>query len=156
MPVMRRALAMLLVALLTAPALAKDEGKSSPAAKEFEGLHAEFGKAWGKFTEVFAKAKDKEERRKAYEQDPRKPFADRLLKFAEDHPRAPEAVGALVWVVMNGPDREQDAERSRALARLSKDYLDSPQLAYLIRPLGLDGDKESRALLKALAEKSSR
>ena len=93
---MRRALATFLVALLTAPAvLARDEGKSSPAAREFEALHDEFEKAWGKFTEKFAKAGDKEERRKAYQEDPRKPFADRFLKFAADHPKSPEAVEAL-------------------------------------------------------------
>jgi len=150
---MRRVLAGLLSVLIVPVALAKE--KPSGAAEPFKALHEEFDKAWEKFTDKLQAAKNKEERQKLFREDPRPQFASRFLKFAADHAKAPEAVDALSWVVLNGPEEEKDSPRARAMAQLAREHVNSPRLARYVGPIGLEGDKETMDFLKTVVDKST-
>src|SRR5262249_7697212 len=78
--------------------------------------------------------------------DPQK-FAARFLKIAEDHPKDPAAVDALVWVcsrIGSGPDVTKAADI------LMRDHLQSDKLAGAVAALGrtADGEKHLRTVLE--------
>jgi hypothetical protein len=126
----------------------KAEAPKSPA-EQYQALVKEFQGAQQEFFKEYQAAKTQEERQKLYQEKYPRPdkFADRFLKLAEDHPKDPAAVDALVWVCTNAPG---GTAGQNALETLLKDHLQSDKLAAVCPRLiyAPDGEKTLRTLLE--------
>ena len=77
--------------------------------------------------------------------------ASRFIALAEQYPKSPVAVDALVWVVVN-VTRGKDLER--AVTLLAKDYLKSERLEAVCQNLPFRPSRVSENLLRSLRTKS--
>lgn len=130
-----------------------DQDDDSPAA-QFKALEGEYTKAMQAFMAAYSKAKP-EERQKLFEEKYPQPedFAERFMEFAEQHPDAPEAVDALVWVV----NRVRTGDMPmKALHQLLSKHMDDPKLKDVAMSLAysMPSAKVEQAL-RTMAEKSS-
>jgi hypothetical protein len=140
------------VALLAVVAAAWAGGSQPPgeppkqppksAAEQYTALVKEFADARTAYSKAIQEAQ------KLLPQPPK--YAAQFLKIAEDNPKDPAAVDALVWVCTNlasGP------EHAKALDILLKEHADSPRLATLCAALGRTPTGE--ATLRTMLDKSS-
>jgi hypothetical protein len=121
------------------------------AAEQYKALVKEVTDARQEYTKAMQAAKTDEDRQKAFQEKYPQPakYAARFLKVAEDFPKDPAAVDALIWVCTNfgnGP------EYTKALDVLLKDHADSPRLAAVCASLGRTPNGEQR--LRDLLAKS--
>jgi hypothetical protein len=145
------------VALLTATLAARPQPPGdSPkqqlaksAAEQYQALVKEVDDAMQNFMKEYNAAKTDEEKSKLvqekYPQPPK--YAARFLKIAEDSPKDPAALDALVWIcsrVGSGP------EITKALDILIRDHLQSDKLTGAVAALGRmpDGEKQLRTILE--------
>ena len=110
---------------------AKDSA-ASPAERYRDVLKA-YQKARGEFLTAYRAAKTDAERRKVIEtkQPDSDSYADKMLKIAQDAPRDPVAVEALIWVSLNswGPKSQ------KAMKILVEPENNSPFVQYMSRRL---------------------
>jgi hypothetical protein len=164
---MLRTVAGLVVLLLAFPALAdddkpKDKSKESDkktSAEQYQALVKEFNDARQTFFKEYQEAKTQEDKQKVLKEKQPQPdkYAAKFLALAEKNPKEPVAVDALMWVLQNtfsfGP-ANKDSPRAKAVAILTRDYIQSDKLGPLCQMLVYSQDKESEALLRALLEKN--
>jgi hypothetical protein len=145
----------LLSALVLPAARALDEPK--PPAEQYKALVAEYQKAQEDFRAALQEAKTPEERQKVIQEKQPQPdkFAGRFLELAEKNAKDPVAVEALVWVVSNTAGQpKKDSPRTQAIELIRKNHLESDKLEPMIARLSFSNDKDSEALLQAIAEKN--
>jgi hypothetical protein len=149
-----------LVLVLVIPALrAEDKPKEKPAtpAEQYKALLAEHQKALQVYMDAVKKAKTPEERNKVYQE--KYPKADKLapkfLALAEKNPKDSIAVDALIWVMNNsfGPRGKNDL-RTKAVAILVRDHVQSDKLASVCQSLAYGMDKQNETFLRAVLAKN--
>jgi hypothetical protein len=118
--------AALLLALVSAPALAQ-EPPARDAAAELAALKAQYEKAQKAFNELYKQCTTDEERKKVYDEHYPKgaDYAAHAQALAVKDPKDAVAVDALVWALQLDPGSEGDA----VLDALQRDHLQSPKLA---------------------------
>jgi hypothetical protein len=132
--------AVALLAAVTAAGAAGPQAKDDPpkqqrppqsAAEKYQAILKEYADAQKAFNDANRQAKTNEEKQKVRAALAPKPeqFAARFLKLAEDHPKDPAAVDALIWVVRTANNTANNRpEQVRAADILLRDHMDSPKL----------------------------
>jgi hypothetical protein len=142
-----------LVALLPA-LLAVD--KPGTAASEYQALTDEYRQAQKDADEVFKKAQTAEERRqvRAAFRKQRTQFVGRFLAFAEMHPKDPEALKALFFVLH--PDiQAEDHDADKAAQLIRKDHIQSNRIGPILQMLAArDPFPAAEKLLRSMLEKN--
>jgi hypothetical protein len=147
--------ALALLALLPA-ARALDEPKpAGTPAGQYKALVAEYKKSMNDFMKDYRAAKTNEERQRLFKDKYPNPdkFAARFLKLAEEHPKDPAAVDALVWVFSNS-SQGKGGPRDKAAELVKRELLQSDKIAPLCDALGRGVDKVSVETLQAILDKS--
>ena len=128
------------------------EQASSKTAASYQKIMEEYQAAQRAFTEAYSAATTDEQRQKIiqekYPQSDK--YAPRMMQFAEQHPDAPEAVDALVWVVGVNPGNDA------ALDRLTDRYAESDKLAQVAQRLAYGSDGADARLQKILQKSPHR
>src|SRR5438034_1236094 len=106
--------------------------------------------------EKFEAAKTEAEQEKILESAPdRQDYAALLLKVAQQHPRNPAAVRALIWIVRNAPAprAKEDAPFAIAQAILIREHLDDAQIGPFCLTLRHDcNDSEAVELIRRILD----
>jgi hypothetical protein len=151
-----------LVLLLALPALGdEDKPKDKPAtpAEQYKALVKEHQDAMKAFQKAYSDAKTNEDRQKVFADKYPQPdrLAPKFLDLAEKNPKDAVAVDALVWIVTNtfGGRGGKDDPRTKAVAILSRDHVQSEKLGPVCQMLVYSNDKESEKLLRTVLEKNS-
>jgi hypothetical protein len=146
-----------LLAAVTAARAVGPQAKGEPpkqeppqsAAEQYEALVKEYNAAQQEYTKAARAATTDEERQKVYQEKYPQPqkFAARFLKIAQDNPKDPAAVDALVWVCSRVPS---GSESEKAADILMRDHLQSDKLGGAIGFLGRSpaGEKHLRTILE--------
>jgi len=154
--IMLRVLLWAALVLVPGPALWALDDPATPS-QAYAALVKEVQAAQSKLAQEYQTAKeekDKDRILEAYYDLPRQ-YYDRFLKLAQDHPKDPVAVSALLWVSSNGKSSPKtDAARKPAVELLLKDHLESPRLAALAQGLSTSTAPEAEAQLRTILEKS--
>jgi len=134
-----------------AGAQAKAAANATPA-ERYRDLLKEYQKAVQEFSTAYRGAKTPEEKRKAIEtkQPNRDSYAEKMLKIAEDAPKDPVAVEALVWVGLNSFG--QSAEK--AMGVLIADHVKDPKIASLCPRMIYNPSPQAERLLRAVLAKN--
>lgn len=107
------------------PTLGAESSKASPA-EQVAAIRAQLEAARADYLRKLEKASTTEERNQLMKEVPEPgPFAERMLRVAEENPSDPAALDALLWVVSNGA---KDSVKASAKAILVKNYTDSEKL----------------------------
>jgi hypothetical protein len=145
-----------LLALL--PALqARDKADTPTPVQRYEALEKEYQTAKEDFLKAVKEAKTAQEQQKVYRDKYPQPakFAPRFLKLAEQNPKAPVAVDALIWVVSNAPGGGgAENPQKKAVKILLRDHIQSEKMAKVCPRLAQSYDEDSRHLLRAVLEKN--
>ncbi len=146
------------VVLLLLPALpaagAEDKPKDTPA-DQYQALVKQYQDDMNAFMKDYRSAKTQEERQKAFEKYPQPDkLAPKFLELAEKNPKDPAALDALLWVVTNARVQGKDSARSKALAGLSKDWVESPKIGPACLALAQSIDKQTETFLRAVLDKN--
>jgi hypothetical protein len=154
---MSRIVGGILFLLLALPALrAEDKPKPATPAEQYQALVAEYQKAMNAYQEAARNAKTPEERQKVFQE--KYPYRDKLapkfIELAENNPKDPIAVDALVWVMTGTSGTGAREVHAKAVAMLLRDYIDSPKLAAVCQSLAAGFDPENQKFLQAVLEKN--
>jgi hypothetical protein len=157
------------VLLVASPAICGDKpkdrvaDKDQPAtvAEQVKALDKDFSDASQAFQKAYAEAKTNEERQKIFQEKYPQPekYAPKFLALAENNPKDPAAVDALLWVVTHSlniqiGDGAKESPRSKAIAVLTRDHIQSEKLGQVCQGLTYNTDKASENLLRAILEKN--
>jgi tetratricopeptide (TPR) repeat protein len=154
---MRRTVLWALAALVLGPPLwadppPKDESAKKLPAQQYRALLDEYQKAQQAFSAAYRAAKTDEERQKVFDKYPEPgKYAPRFLKLAEDNPKDPAALDALVWVVSAA---SHTPEASKALDQLLRDHLESLRLGQVCQALRYSPGTAADKLLREALEKN--
>jgi tetratricopeptide (TPR) repeat protein len=151
---MLRGILVLVLALSMAAGKSERQVKPATPAERYRALLKEYQDALEAFSKASAAAKTDEERAKLIR--PWDQFVPRFMTLAEEYPRDPVAVDALVWVVDNtsdGTDGKDDG-RAKAIAILLRDHTQSGKLGPVCPRLAAGYAKESETFLRTLLEKN--
>jgi hypothetical protein len=146
------------VVLLLLPALpvagAEDKPKDKPA-DQYQALIKQYQDEMNAFREAYQAAKTQEERQKAFAKYPQPDkLAPKFLDLAEKNPKDPAALDALLWVVTNVRAQGKDSPKAKALAVLSKDWVESPKIGPACQALSQGLDKQTESFLRAVLDKN--
>jgi hypothetical protein len=125
---------------------------------QYRALVKEHQDAMTAYQDAMRLARTDEDRSRVFREKYPKPekFSPKFLELAENNPKSPVAVDALVWIISN--DRSDasgdDSPRSKAVAILLKDHVQSEKIGSICQPLVPSGDKEAEELLRAILEKN--
>jgi hypothetical protein len=147
--------ALALLVLLPAARALDDPKPAGTPAEQYKALEAEYKKSMADFMTAYQAAKTNEERQKLFKDkypNPQK-FAARFLKLAEEHPKDPAAVDALVWVFSNSP-QGKGTPREKAAELVKRELLQSDKIAPLCDALGRSIDQSGVEALRAILDKS--
>jgi hypothetical protein len=127
----------------------KDKPQQKPAspAERYSSLLNEYQKAQREYIQALNQAKTVSERQAAAKSAPRPAdFASRFLAIAQEHPKDPVAVDALIWVVNTG---RGSPESQKALKSLVTDHLGSEKIAQVAVAISAlpDGEATLRTIL---------
>jgi hypothetical protein len=117
--------------------------KGTPS-EQVSGLIKQYDDALIAFGKLYDAAKSDEEIEKLYDVMPRaNPYAVLFLQIAEDNPKDPAAVDALLWVVRNAlsSGTSPDSPWTKAKAILIRDHLKHPKAGGLCRALIHESNK---------------
>jgi hypothetical protein len=144
---MRRTVGGIVALLLALPALAADDKPNDQPMTPEEQYKALLKDYSGALRQV----KTVQERNKLVQET-----SPKFLELAEKNPKDPAAVDALTWVVVNTNSGAggKDGPRAKALALLSKEYVQSDKLGRLCQALARSRDNDSTDLLRAVLEKN--
>jgi hypothetical protein len=147
-----------LTLLLALPAAwAEDKPKDRPdtPAEQYKALVKEYQDGMQAFQKALRAAKTPADRQKAFQEYPNPDkLAPKFLELAKKNPRDPAAVDALAWVVTNSRTQGKSSPRAKALAILSKDFVESPNVASACLALGNVQSKEAESFLNAVLDKN--
>jgi hypothetical protein len=142
----------LVVVLALSVAADADERRDQPPtpAEQYQALLKEYRAAADAFSKAAAAVKTDEERKKLVR--PWDKFAPRFLELAENNPKNPIAVDALVWVVDNTADGAEgkDSPRAKAVGHLLRDHIRSDKLGPVCPRLAGGFAKESETFLRTV------
>ena len=126
--------------------------KATPAERYRDVLKA-FEKAQEDFFAEYRKAKTDDERTKLLQTKRPNPndYADKMPKIAEDAPKDPVAVEALVWVALNTSGRKAD----KAMKVLISDHVQDPKIASLCSRMVYDNSPQSESFLREVLAKNT-
>jgi hypothetical protein len=123
-------------------------GEKEAAEERYKLLVREYEQAVNDRAKAFQQAKTDEDRKAILKMPPLPPkFAARMLKFAEDYPKQPAALDAIVWIVRNAPSSQ---ESQKALEVFTRDHAKSDKLQSLCSSLGLSGSEDCASLLRII------
>ncbi len=88
--------------VILVPSLAAVQEPNTAPRQQYEALIKEYESASGNWSEIYNEVPRRDELVKRYQPWPAWSFAPRFFKMAEDHPKDPVAVEALLWVVRLG------------------------------------------------------
>jgi ABC-type Na+ efflux pump permease subunit len=149
----------MLVLLLALPAMqgqarAQDEKEPPSPKMRYAALLKDFSAQQRELVTAINKAQG-EERQKLIQKLPGlgKDFAEKFFKLAEDDPKGPVALNALVWVLQNGPG---SAVAPKAAERLVENYPENPVIERLCQALANSRDPKAADALKPILEKSTK
>jgi hypothetical protein len=149
--------------LACVPALqARDDTKDKPKpdkpgtpAEQVKAITEEFNQAQQDFFKLYNEAKGKtdQERQKLVEEKYPRPdkYAERLMKVAEDHPKDPAAVTALIWVVQQAAHTPRG---NKALEIFAKDHIADKEIGSVCLRLAYSASPTAEKLLRAVREKN--
>jgi hypothetical protein len=140
-----------LVLVLALPALrAEDKSKDKAASPkdQYAALVKEFDSAQQAFYKAYSEAKTDAERQKAVQEKYPQPdkFAAKFMELAQQHPKDPVAIDALVWVAT----RTGGSSQKSAMEVLARDHANSDKMAGVCDSLIYSDDPASEALLRKL------
>ena len=157
---MRRLVTTGLAVLLLAPGLRaaddppqKPKEEPSTPAERYQAVLQEYQKARQDFDAAYGAAETDEQRQKLYEQrypNPQ-PYAHRFLKIAEESPKDPAAVDALVWICTNtigGPAHD------KALGILLRDHVEDKKVGQICPRLVHSQSPAAEPFLRAVLAKN--
>jgi len=160
---MRSIVGGVLVLLLALPALRadddpKDKAKDKPAtpAEQYKALLKEAQEAQQEFFGAIRSAKTAEDRNKVMqEKSPSAKLMPKFLAFAEQYPKEPEALDALIWVMSDrfGGSGNTGA-RKKVMEILLRDHIKSEKLAVVCQSLGSGFASQDSQFLRSILEKS--
>jgi hypothetical protein len=150
---------LLLLPAAWAPADSKgdEKGKDKEATpkEQYDALLKEVNKQQRDIVQEYNKAKDQAERQKIlarYYALPAK-FAGRFFKLAEDNPKDPAALDALVWVVTQNYEKPPAAV-DKAVDILVKDHVKSEAIGKVCMQMVYSRSPKADKLLEAVLEKN--
>jgi hypothetical protein len=129
-----------------------DATRATPAERYRDALKA-YEKAEQDFFAEYQKANTDAERTRMFETKRPDPdvYADKMLKIAEDAPKDPVAVEALIWAATNsrGPKAE------KAMKVLSADHVQDPKIGSLCEQMVYDNSPQAEAFLREVLSKNT-
>lgn len=152
---MHRRVGAILLLLPALPALAYQDKPPTPA-EQYKALLKENDAEVKAFQEAYQKAKTQKEKDQVVKDKLPKPakLAPKFLELAEKNPKDPVAVDALAWLLTRNVGTGKDSPRSKAVALLLRDHVQSDKLGQVCTGLGNMLDKEASELLQAVLEKN--
>ncbi len=155
---MCRIVGSVLVVLLALPALAnqdKTKDKEKTAQEQYKALLKEQSDAMRAFQQAYQKAKTDDERDKVFKEKYPKAdkIAPRMLELAEKNPKDPVAFDALVWLITNDGGGGEGSPKSKAVAILLREHVQSDKLGSVCQQLANGFGKEGVELLRGILEK---
>jgi hypothetical protein len=125
---------------------AKVEASATTPAERYRDVLKAYQKAQQEFSAEYGKAKTDAERSKVIQAKypDRDSYAEKMLKIADDAPKDPVAVEALVWIAMNssGPRAE------KSMKVLLADHVQDPKIASLCSRMVYDNSPQSETFLR--------
>src|SRR5579875_3095706 len=157
--IMSRIVGSVLVVLLALPALAnqdKSKDKEKTPKEQYKALLKEQSDAMTAFQQAYSKAKTQEERDKIFKEKYPKPdkIAPRMLELAEKNPKDPVAFDALTWLMTNDVSGGKENPKSKAVAILLRDHVQSDKLGSVCKKLADGFGKEGVELLRGILDKN--
>ena len=153
---MSKTLGVVLMALLTAPALHAQEqpAPDSPQA-QYQALKTEFNQARLEISKAFRATKDKAEQIKLRRKSALLgvDFAPRFLELAKAHPKDPVAFEALSWIV-TGASRFGGNDAGEALDLMAQNHIADERLGVTCERLRNSRIPEAIPFLETVLEKS--
>jgi hypothetical protein len=126
----------------------KTRGEREVAQARYEGLVKEYEQAVADRAKAFQQAKTDVDRKAVLKMPPLTPrFAAGMLKVAEDYPKQPAALDALVWIVRNA---SSSPESKKALEVFTRDHAKSDNLGSLCFSLASNGSEDCASLLRII------
>jgi hypothetical protein len=126
--------------------------------QQLQALQKQFDEAQKAFSKKYLAAKTDADREKLFTDYPDpEHYAPLFLQIAEQHPKDPVAVDALVWLVRNTRNQRGKTDTPYAKARtiLAREHLLSPKIGPFCRGLGREQfDLEAVDLLRRILEKN--
>jgi hypothetical protein len=155
---MDRVMTGIMAFLLAWPALAADDQPKDKPAAQYQALVKEYEDAQQAFFKAYQEAPSEEAKQQLRkEKSPFEKFAPKFLELAEKYPKDHAALDALVWIVTNafGPISGKDDSRTKALAILVRDHMQSPELGRACQNLSFMMDAAVERFLRTVLEKSA-
>jgi AhpC/TSA family len=125
--------------------LGTKDSAASPA-ERYRDVLKSYEKARDEFLAAYRAAKTDDERSKVIttKQPDSDSYADKMFKIAQDAPKDPVAVEALIWISLNsqGPKSEQ------AMKILVADHVQNPKVGSLCARMVYDNSRESETFLR--------
>jgi hypothetical protein len=135
-------------------ARAQDEKEPPSPQKRYTALQKEFSAKQRELVPLINKAKGDERQQLVQKYlDVGNDFAEKFYKLAEEAPKDPVAVNALVWVLQNGVGSPVAA---KAAARLVEDYPDNPAVGRALQSLANSRNPKAADALKPFLAKSTK
>ncbi len=160
---MRRCLLTMLFVGAVLPALCRaDDAKDAKPDKakspfeQYEAAVKDYQTAMNEFFKVYQTAKTDEERGKIYNEKYPKAenYAAIMMKIADENPKDPAAVDALVWVATNNGGGAMVEMKNRALAILSERHVESDKMGRVCQSLIYQQSPAAEKLLRTVADKN--
>jgi hypothetical protein len=130
------------------PAEKKTRGEKEAAQERYEGLVREYEQAVTDRAKAFQQAKTDVERKSVLKMPPLPPrVAAGMLKLAEDYPKQPAALDAIVWIVRNA---SSSPESQKALEVFTRDHAKKGNLESLCLSLAASGSEDGARLLRII------
>lgn len=148
-----------LVLLLALPALGyQEKSKDKPATPEqqYQALLKEQNDAMSSFQKAYRQAKTQKEKAELIAKKSPRPekAAPKFLALAEEHPKDPAALDALIWVATQTTGVGKDNSHTRALSLLLRDHIQSDKLGQVCQRLAMSVNPEEADLLRAILDKN--
>lgn len=156
----RTAVGLLALLILLLSLRASDKAATQTPAQQYEAIMAEYRKAQADFTTTLTDARTPQDQKKISEEKwlaKKDEIKSRLLKLAENNPKAPISADALIAVVRMSPwtDNTPDSPAVTALTLLGRDHAGSDKLLpFIERLLPYALDDASPKFLRGVVEKS--
>ncbi len=153
----------LLAMLALLPALsARDKDETPTPAQQYQALVKEEKTEERKFDKALEEAKTPQEQQKVFQEaiTQLSKYYPRFLALAENNPKAPAAVDALIWVISHNrvPKYDPQSPRTKALKILLRDHVQNERMATVCQRESwvtfYSEAEECRQLLHAVLEKN--
>ncbi len=130
----------------------KAESPTATPAERYRDVLKAYQKDQQELFKAYRAAKTDAERQKILEtkRPDEESYADKMLKIAEDAPKDPVAVEALVWVALNTGGPKAD----RAMKELIRSHVQDPKIAFFCARMVYDNSPQSERFLREVLAKN--